>query len=142
MNGVAQDKSKPSREHSAPESAGSTAQAVDLSNPKFHLGFGVGCFHFASRRKSDDVDEAKYFGDVKEFLLSDKLVTNVDILPTDHSLILFQDPDGNATDSISDTRNLYPHVQDCVIRIEMHIPENSEIVYWFMEGACWRKPYR
>ncbi|MER9296913.1 hypothetical protein NKI38_10550 [Mesorhizobium sp. M0621] len=103
---------------------------------KIYLTFGIGCFHFASLRPTSEINRETYFNDLKEYLLSDKLVTKFEAVIDDNTTIYAEEKPGLITENISDSEIFYPYIDNCLVRFEIHIPKRIQKEYML----SWREP--
>lgn len=106
------------------------------SGGKFRMPFGIGCFHFACLKASADVNQDTYFESLREFLLTDKLVTAVEIDVGERTVVILDEKPSEITDDISDQERLYPYIRNCLIKINFHIPHRIQKEYI----GSWREP--
>ena len=95
---------------------------------KENRSFGVGCFHFASQRIAEELTQEVYVADLKTFFLSDKLISNLEIIADEAIIIADNTPDALTAD-ISESEDIYPFVQKLLIRFDIHVPRRVQEDY-------------
>ncbi|TSE12901.1 hypothetical protein C1D09_006740, partial [Mesorhizobium intechi] len=103
---------------------------------KSHLAFGIGCFNFASLRPEGELSRELYFADLKDYILSDKLVKNFEIEIEDNTVVDSSYKPQNITDDIAECGYVYPYISNCLVRFEIHIPKRVQQDYIL----SWREP--
>ncbi|RUX19878.1 hypothetical protein EOA23_29660, partial [Mesorhizobium sp. M2A.F.Ca.ET.042.01.1.1] len=74
-----------------------------------YLTFGVGCFHFASLRPENELTLEKYLQDLKDYLLSDKLISNFEVETGNVASFFAEKRPKEITEDIYDSEIIYPY---------------------------------
>lgn len=109
---------------------------VNSKGDEFRIQFGIGCFHFAYPGGEGTTTKDEYFDELKKFLLSDNLITDVQIKSNDDTLFIFSNKPNEFTDDLAEQSHLYPYIRNCRLKISFYIPTRVQKEYI----GSWREP--